>query len=224
MRCQALPLPVLFLLLLSGRALFAQPKPVSLSLFSAGFKLGAPVKDPPGRSSLFSRYQQGRWTGGPSVELRLARGFAIEFDALYRTEQTSVFYPLRFGQDANPYLTAGSSRTNSWDFPLLLKYRFQVGTLRPFVSAGYQWSRQSVFSQSVSQCSGPRGSCLPAGYAGIEPPGGGSFRYVTTRSGPAAGAGIEFKTRYVTISPEVRYSASGDRITALVGFTFGGKR
>ena len=44
------------------------------------------------------------------------------------------------------------------------------------------------------------------------------------------GAGLDFKTHYVTISPEVRFNHFTDgyphenRVTALVGFTFGHKK
>ncbi|MGH9657148.1 MAG: hypothetical protein ACRD96_01320, partial [Bryobacteraceae bacterium] len=65
---------------------------------------------------------------------------SVEFDALYRSRRTSTTFPLRFGQVQSPYLFLSSDRTKTWDFPLLLKYRFSDGRLRPFVSAGASWS------------------------------------------------------------------------------------
>src|ERR1700694_2258972 len=86
-------------------ALFAQAdRPLSLS---AGFQLGSPLNDPSSRSSLFSNYTQGRWTGGPKVELHLSYGFSLEFDARnYRTNSSSSF---QLAPDANAY--AGTNLT-----------------------------------------------------------------------------------------------------------------
>ena len=56
------------------------------------------------------------------------------------------------------------------------------------------------------------------------------YHFSDIRRGVTGGVGIEFQTRYVTISPEVRYSRPANvyprdnRVTGLVGFTFGGKR
>jgi hypothetical protein len=50
------------------------------------------------------------------------------------------------------------------------------------------------------------------------------------RHGPAAGAGLEFRTKHVTITPELRWSRNintfprDNRFTGMVGFTFGRKR
>lgn len=216
MRC------IVLLTLAAVEVLAQSDKPLTVS---AGFKAGSPLNDPSSQLSLFSTYAQGRWTGGPTVELHLPYHFSVEFDALYRNSRTNSSAPFQLGPNVNAYNTSRITKTNAWDFPLLLKYRFRAGPLRPFVSAGYQWSHESTDFSYWYQCSGPQGSCLPSDYP-VEPRGG-EYHFSQTRRGPVAGAGIEFRTRYLTISPEVRYNrpASGyprdNRFTALVGFTFG---
>jgi len=196
---------------------------------SAGVKIGSPVNDPSSRTSVFSSYTQSRWTGGPTVELHLPYHFAIEFDALYRTFRTNSTSLIQLGQNVSPY-TISSFTTNSvWDLPLMLKYRFHAGPVRPFVSAGFMWTHQSTDVSSWYSCSGPQGSCRSADYP-LPDPRGGQYSYSGFENGPVAGAGLEFRSHYVTISPELRFSRftngypRGNRFTALVGFTFGHKR
>jgi hypothetical protein len=193
---------------------------------SVGFKLGSPLNDPSSRTSLFSSYTQGRWTGGPTVELNLSHGFSVEFDALYRNYRTNSSYSFRSGPDLNPYIVENLAKANVWDLPLLLKKRFTVGSLRPFISAGYQWSNERSTTSFSYICAGPQGSCSTPGYPVL---GFGQTKSSTLVEGPVAGAGIEFKTRYGRISPEVRFSRPTDayprdnRLTGLVGFTWGKK-
>lgn len=211
-----------FVLLLAATSLAAQS-------VSAGFKLGAPITEPFNYSPNFSSLTQGRWTGGPTVELHLPYRFSLELDALYRNSRSTFSSPFTLGPNSNAYITSVVQKTNAWDFPLLLKYRFRVAALHPFISGGYQWTRQSNDSIYSYVCTGPQGSCKPADYPGPTPTGGRS-ESVFLRHGPAAGAGMDFKTRYVTISPEVRFTRpvnsgrSDNNFTALVGFTFGNKR
>ena len=214
-----------FVLLFSflGLALFAQSdKPFSLSL---GAKIGAPLNDPK-----MTTTTQGRWTGGPSIELRLPYRFALEFNALYRTRQSDFTYAFQLSTQTNSYLANNYERSSIWDFPLLLKYRFNVGPLRPFVSGGYSWSHSSREIISSARCTGLQGSCLPATYPGPDPARGGRFQDSVFRKGsPVVGGGLEFKTRYLTIAPEVRFDRPrneypvSNRFTALVGFTWGKK-
>ncbi len=215
----------LIVFLTVGFCLFAQSNwPVS---FSAGFKLGAPINDSSSRNSLYSQYTQGHWTGGPSFEVHMPYRFSIEFDALYHNSRLNQELPFQLGPSLNTFSYASVQKTNSWDYPLLLKYRFQVRSLHPFVSAGYQWTHNSNRSVASYSCIGPRGSCTPSDYPA---PVGGTFRSSNTQGGPAAGVGVDFKTRYMSISPEVRFnrpaeaSPRDNRFTALVGFSFGTRK
>lgn len=199
--------------------------PISVS---GGFKIGAPINDSPKRYDVFSTYDQSRWTGGPAVELHLPYRFSIQFEALYRTYREKSTYPFRFDRNASLYLTQSDQKTNVWDFPLMVKYRFQVGSIRPFVNAGYYWSRESSERSSFYSCTGPEGSCLPPGSPFPDPRGGYSEN-TSTQRGIVAGAGIEFKMGHLRISPEVRFSRPtygsprDNRFTGMVGFTFGKK-
>lgn len=181
-----------------------------------GFKVGSPITGP-GINGVYSSASEGRWTGGPSIELNLPYRFAIEFDALYRTRTDGSNYPFRLAPNVNPFFSSSFTKSHVWDFPLLLKYRFAVGGLRPFVSAGYQWSRTSSTSSSLLQCSGPEGSCRPPDFPGGDFMGG-YFRSTNVRGRAVGGIGIEFKGRLVNIVPEVRFNQG---ITGMVGFTFG---
>jgi hypothetical protein len=71
-------------------------------------------------------------------------------------------------------------------------------------------------------------SCIQTAGPSILPLGG-QRSYTQNNTGPVAGAGVEFRTHYLTISPELRYSRPtnsprDNRFTALVGFTFGVKK
>lgn len=205
-------------------AAFAQEdRPLSLS---GGFQLGSPLNDPSSRSSLSSNYTQGRWTGGPKVELHLIHGFSLELDALYRNYRVNSSSSFQLLPDVSAYAVSNLTKTNVWDFPLLLKKRFTVGSLRPFISAGYQWSDERTASSFAYRCTGPQGSCSVSGYPVL---GFGQAKYSALVQGPVAGAGIEFKSRYGRISPEVRFSRPtngyprDNRFTGLVSFTWGRK-
>ena len=193
--------------------------------FDAGFKLGAPLNDPSSKTGLNSTFSQSRWTGGPTVEFHLIRGFSLEVDALYRTSRQNLSFPFALSQTTNPYTFSTSIKSNNWDFPLLLKKSFTIGSVHPFVSAGYQWSYERRDQSYLYTCSGLPGSCKPADSPFT--PTGGQLKNSSVVHGPTAGAGIEFRTRYGTISPEFRFSRPIDntppenRFTALVGFTWG---
>lgn len=207
----------LLLFFASVAALQAQP-------LSYGFKVGSPLNDPGANLDFYSIRSQSRWTGGPAVELHLPWRLSVEFDALYRSSRANTSFPLHLGPAQNPYLYVSSEKTKIWDFPLLAKYRFSGGTLRPFVGAGASWSHRRSEGISVYSCLGPQGSCLPPEYPG-EWFRGGTFNSTHTRFGPAAGAGLDIRTRHLTITPEVRWNQwSGNtrnQVTVMVSFTFG---
>jgi hypothetical protein len=196
---------------------------------SAGARIGAPLDDPSNNQSIYSTFTQGRWTGGPTVELHLPKHFSVEFDALFRNYRTTGSQPLRFDRTVNAYLLSSQQRTNVWDLPLLLKYRIPMKTFKPFVNAGFQWSHQSFEGGFAYECLGTEGSCVPRDPPFPAPPGFEPFNGSNVKRSLVAGVGVDFKTRYLTISPEVRFNRPSNdyprdvRVTALVGFTFGKK-
>src|SRR5579872_727381 len=87
-----------------------------------------------------------RYIVGPSVEVRLPRGFALEADALYQRvgadfTTTSILSGINL---APIYSSAGSgvSRAvgNMWQFPVTGKYYFnRTSKFQPFVGLGPEW-------------------------------------------------------------------------------------
>lgn len=224
----------IFLMILSSLSLVAQAGGSLERIgqrIQVGFKVGAPLNDPAKSNQSDTRSSTGRWTGGPSIEIRLVKGFSLEFNALYRSREQSSSRLVPFGPNSNPYQFSNRLDSHVWDYPLLLKYRFRLGAMKPFVSAGYQWSNSFSRGEFFAQCSGPQGSCRPAGLEGFIEPGSGRWNFSSSQSGPVLGVGLDFRTRYVTISPEFRASRPTAGVypretgyTALVGFSFGKKR
>lgn len=70
-----------------------------------------------------------RYVVGPSVEVGLAGRFGVEVEALYRREGYELRTP--------GFIVSSSERGNSWEFPVLIKYRLPVALARPFLEVGY---------------------------------------------------------------------------------------
>jgi hypothetical protein len=197
--------------------------------FSFGVKAGAPVTDAlPDGGSPYSVVDTGRWTVGPTAEVRLFSHLSFEADALYRGYRSL--------SSGGSFILAGTSTVQTvpvsasflqnakeWDFPLLLKYHFQAGTMHPFVDAGFEFAHASSdFTNSFSCLAGPD-TCSAEG-VGSYVTSQYSYSSNVNRKGPAAGVGMEFKVGKVKISPEVRYTKltrpNANEVTVLAGFTF----
>ena len=84
-------------------------------------------------------YQSVGWTlqsrqylVGPSFEIGLPLGIGFEADAIYSRLGSG------FVSGLTPSTTSISRyRTNSWEFPLLIKRKLPIPLVRPFVVAGY---------------------------------------------------------------------------------------
>lgn len=63
---------------------------------------------------------------GPTVEVRFPLGFAFEVDGIYRGADYQV----------NTGAARANTTVNSWEVPYLLKFRFPIPLLKPFISAG----------------------------------------------------------------------------------------
>ena len=130
------------------------------------------------------------------LEVHLPLRLSFEFDALYR----------RFGytryDSAPPFVLNSISRTraNSWEFPMILKYRIPTHRpVHPFVGVGY--APRTV-----------RGGSDGSAYLGTTlagPPykySSGKFQnsYPVTH-GVVGSAGVDFGVGHIRISPELRY-------------------
>jgi hypothetical protein len=206
---------------------FAVALTASAQRFSFGVKAGAPVTDAvPNDAGPYSMVDTGRWTVGPTAEVRLFSHLSFEADALYRGYRSlspgGSF--ILSGTSLMPVFPVSASilqNAKEWDFPLLLKYRFQAGTMHPFVDAGFEFAHASS-DFTISCLAGPD-TCSAAGI-GSYVTSQNSYSSSVNRRGPAAGVGIEFKFGKIRISPEVRYTKltrpNANEVTVLAGFTF----
>lgn len=134
-----------------------------------------------------------RYIAGPTFEVGLPLGFAVEADALYSREGYSVGY----GNFA--YTSVQQERANAWTFPLLLKYRIRLPLIKPFVEVGYspRTINGTIHSDNTS-------TDFTTGQSTS-----GSTSSATNwkiSQGLVAGGGVQFNTGKLQLSPEVRYT------------------
>jgi Outer membrane protein beta-barrel domain len=207
-------------------ALFLLSIPCFSQTFSVGVKAAARVtSDLDGYASSESRI----YRVGPMVELALPYHFSFEADALYS----------RFGYSSTTYGLLGESftermRANSWEFPLLAKYRFGGSRRgRWFVSAGYAPRIASArFDDSGYTVSFPDSR--------LRSPYRNSYeKSFDTDHAVVAGGGLAFQKGHIRIAPEARYlrwkqplysyygshgyylSLTQNEVQVLLGITFG---
>lgn len=174
----------LLLFLAAAPALFAQP-------VSVGIKAGVPLTDAfetlaqPGQSL---RSETKRWMVGPTFELHLPARLSIELDALYKRFNFSSTQAI-----ANS-ISSSLGDANSWEFPLLLKYRFSGGVVRPFVDAGVSFTTLRGLTE------------VREFFTRNNLPDPLDDRF---RAGFVLGGGIELKLAFLRISPEIRYTRWG---------------
>jgi hypothetical protein len=113
-----------------------------------------------------------RYVFGPQLDIGLPFGLGIEVDALYR----------RLGYQLDSFLgSTPEEHANSWEFPMLIKYRPPVRLLKPFLEAGYA----------------PRVIYAPSNY---------SSNAIPTSQGFVIGGGVQFGIGRLQLRPEVRYT------------------
>lgn len=208
---------------------FAAAFTASAQRFSFGVKAGAPVTPAlSGDSAPYSMVDTGRWTVGPTAEVRLLGNLSLEFDALFRGYRQQQSFGAYIGAGpSGPGDVAFSSSfrqdAKEWDFPLLLKYRLKTGPLHPFFDAGFEFAHVSSDFTSSTTCLGTADACNASGLSSFFQPQS-SYSSSVNRRGPAAGIGVEFKYGRLKIAPEVRYTKltrpNVNEITVMAGFTF----
>jgi hypothetical protein len=189
---------------------FLFPLTVFAQGFDAGVKIGIPVTqffDTGDVGSVHGNtdYSSGtrRYTAGLSGEWRLTRSLGFEVDAMYH----------RLGYNGTDLYVGASNYSssvihvtgNSWDFPLLAKYRFghrSEAVLRPFLDAG-------ATLRYIGPVNG-EGETTTLGFPTnvTTPVTTSSPSEFNTRfySGVTAGAGVEFTTARLHFLPELRYT------------------
>lgn len=136
-----------------------------------------------------------RYTIGPAVEFALPLRLRVQADFLYkrldRTENLS-FVGLR--------RTIRREKANSWEFPLALKYVWELGTAKPFVLAGGSIRWINSFEGSLETF-----ELVPNA---LEPYSLREYRIddALAEGGWVLGSGMRFDVGILKISPEIRYT------------------
>ncbi|HET8548705.1 MAG TPA: hypothetical protein VFL57_11900 [Bryobacteraceae bacterium] len=116
---------------------------------------------------------------GPTLGVRLPLGFSVEGDALYNRHSLNIG---RFGN----LLNAINTHSDSWEFPVMLKFAAGRHAIAPVVGAGVSVRHINNFSDVPSYL----------------------FHANTTNNtvGFVAGAGLRFALGPVYVTPEVRFT------------------
>lgn len=146
-----------------------------------------------------------RYVVGPTVELELPFSLALEFDALYRREG----YRTRFDISISPLVNSigpfggiqfDRERANSWEFPLLLKYKIRLPVIKPYVEAGYA---HRIIEGSIDNI---LLIAPPPGFSGGRGFNGSSNTNWLGSHGAVAGLGVQLAFGRLIVSPEARYT------------------
>jgi hypothetical protein len=169
--------------------------------FSFGVKGGTPLSDS-NRSAVVGQGRAGyglwslstrRYTVGGTFEVGVPFGLHVEVDVLYKRTDTTQhsFLGPSFG-------TITRLAANSWEFPMLLKYRWNR-RLRPFASLGGTFRRIEGFDGSEETFA-----------YGLNPPYSVSRYRIDqplTQGGIASGVGaLVLSVGHLKITPELRYT------------------
>lgn len=178
------------LLFLTGGLAYAQT-------FQFGVKGAVPLLD----TSAYGTDESRPYNVGPSVEVPLPKGFALEGDALYqRIGQSNGFNIATIIPEGarGPFtgIVFSRMRGNSWQFPILAKRYFRVRSSpwQPFVSLGpsVRWlNYQYSTSETILGQDGP------VNYQGLS-------RFNNWSVGATAAAGTRLQKGRLAILPELR--------------------
>jgi opacity protein-like surface antigen len=190
--------------LLAAVAAFAQP-------VSVGIRAGMPLTDfistvesqrVEGVLGIFPGFYSNTrpYILGPTVEVKLPAGLGIELDALYRRLNYSGTNLANNGLNVIT-TTISSTSADAWEFPLLLKYRFHVPVVKPYVDAGFAWDTLAGLKQSIRQTVATiTNASTTSTPADLNKKG---------TSGFVVGAGVDIHAWKIRLSPEARYTYWG---------------
>ncbi len=132
-----------------------------------------------------------RYVVGPALDIGLPLGFGVEVDALYRREGVQSSF-----QNPGPGIFSSGSyeeRANSWEFPMLLKYRLPVPLVRPFAEVGYA---PRVIDGSITNNS----------YSPTSSSTSTSSEHWPASQGLVIGGGVQLAIGRLRLSPGIRYT------------------
>lgn len=161
---------------------------------SVGVKGGVRATGDIGSNNLSAISESKRYIVGPMLEVGLPFGIGVEADALYRRNG----YRTDRANFAGGF--SGRERANSWEFPLLLKYKLPIPLVKPYVAGGVAARTMSGFIDSTGYAidflTGKR-TFSSSGHADAK---------LSNSVGFVAGGGVQFGLGKLRISPEVRYT------------------
>lgn len=169
--------------------------PLCAQPVSIGAKIGVSLGDS------MPRYGESRpYLVGPTVEVRLPAGFALEGSAIYRRlGQTTV---LLYGPMAETSsLVAYRVRGNAWEFPLIGKYYFGKSAWQPFLGTGWAFRTVGWHYQGSTTTTNPAGTpfVVPIDTKGRSELGVGAT--IT--------AGVRVRAGRMSLLPEFRFTRWG---------------
>ena len=164
--------------------------------FSAGVKLGVPLTDFITTVQNVSSSVPNRFIGGVTAELRLPFGLGVEVDALYRR----IHYQDTIGGFGS--ITTDRTTANSWEFPILGKYRFPTRIVRPYVDAGIAFSTLTSLTDTVTQT-------IATAAASTHTTSTPAALQNNSTKGFVMGAGVDIHAIVIHLSPEIRYTRWG---------------
>jgi len=135
-----------------------------------------------------------RYAVGPEAELSLPFGLAIEVDAIYRREGYYASAP------TPNQLFYQFERANSWEVPVLLKYKTSFPVVKPFVEGGYA---PRVLSGTLDSYQAVCGILNPLCIPPTLSQAGTNWK---TSNGLILGGGVQVGLGRLRLSPEVRYT------------------
>jgi hypothetical protein len=199
--------------LLSGLVLILGIRIASAQAVSIGIKGGIPIGGTIGQQDESRPY-----IVGPSVEVRLPAGFAIEVDALYRRIGNTTAFSFTQGDISSSFVNR--ERGNYWQFPVLGKYYFKPRNeaWQPFVGTGYALRVTGFHFGGTST----NNALIPPGQSSQTLAQTSTF-HSDYRSGVEFGAlvsaGVRFHTGRFALAPEIRYTRWATTIPTLLAGT-----
>ena len=115
----------------------------------------------------------GGYIVGPTLEVRFVRGLSLVADALYKP----LHYKHAATFHADGTIGFAPATVVTWQFPLLAKYRFSSGNVKPFLEGG-----------PAFRTAGNLNATNPSNH------------------GVSAGVGIEGQWRALSLAPSIRYT------------------
>ena len=158
--------------------------------FEFGVKIGVPFTDvlnaKNNPNTLINTDTQ-RYTVGGSIEVKLPLRFSVEGDVLY---QSFSFRSGLYGSTGSVLTAFSDVDSKQFEFPILAKYRFSGGVVRPYVGAGASFRRLSDIGRLTNFVTGTNtGNDLGTGFV--------------------AEGGVQFKLLFLKVSPELRFTRWG---------------